>query len=120
MRNYYVYMMASPSRVLYVGVTNNLERRVFQHKEKTFRGFTAKYGVAKLVYYEPWNDIRRAINREKQIKAWRRSKKTTLIEAANPGWKDLSAEWAESIMKAIPPPTEAVGVRNDRLERRVK
>ena len=95
MKQYYVYLMASYRRVLYVGVTNDLQRRVYQHKTKAHpESFTAKYNVNRLVYYEQFGDINDAIAREKQIKGWRRSKKTDLIEAANPNWQDLSLEWA--------------------------
>ena len=92
MRTYCVYIMASASGVLYVGVTNNLERRVSQHQQKLVRGFTARYNVRKLVYYEPHGDIRVAIAREKQIKGWLRKRKIALIESMNPSWKDLSAK----------------------------
>jgi putative endonuclease len=90
---YYVYIMASRSGAMYVGVTNNLERRVFQHKHGTGSEFTAKYLMTKLVYWEDANDIRAAIMREKQIKGWRRAKKIELIEAINPRWLDLAADW---------------------------
>ncbi|MBZ5703656.1 MAG: GIY-YIG nuclease family protein [Acidobacteriia bacterium] len=82
--------MASESGVLYLGVTNNLARRVSQHKEKLIPGFTQKYNVTKLVWFEPHATIRAAISREKEIKAWRRAKKIALIESLNPHWKDLS------------------------------
>ena len=85
--------MASKSRVLYTGVTNNLERRVYEHKNKLIEGFTSKYNVDRLVHYEETNDVNVAIAREKQIKGWLRSKKIALIESANPQWKDLSLEW---------------------------
>jgi putative endonuclease len=91
MRTYYVYIAASNSKVLYVGVTNNLVRRMYEHKESLIKGFTSRYRVKQLVYYESSNDIRAAIAREKQIKAWRRSKKVALIESMNPKWGDLSA-----------------------------
>jgi putative endonuclease len=90
---HYVYIMASTSRVLYVGVTNDLHRRVWEHKEKRVGGFTRRYNVTRLVYYEETNDARVAIEREKQIKGWLRAKKVALIEAVNPGWGDLSEEW---------------------------
>lgn len=93
MKTYYVYIMASKSRVLYTGVTNNLERRVYEHKNKLIEGFTSKYNVDRLVHYEETNDVNVAIAREKQIKGWLRSKKIALIESANPQWKDLSLEW---------------------------
>ena len=93
-RTYYVYLMANASRTLYVGVTNNLQRRVFEHKTKRIPGFTSKYNLTRLVYYEATRDVRAALAREKQIKAWRREKKLELIEAENPGWRDLSDDWA--------------------------
>ncbi|MFN2187496.1 MAG: GIY-YIG nuclease family protein [Candidatus Promineifilaceae bacterium] len=95
MKTYFVYIMSSSSGTLYVGVTNDLARRVYQHKNKTPEGFTAKYDVSRLVYFEVHNDVREAIGREKQIKRWRREKKLKLIEAANPKWEDLSQEWID-------------------------
>ncbi|MBC8042692.1 MAG: GIY-YIG nuclease family protein [Rhizobacter sp.] len=93
MTTYYVYILASPSRVLYVGVTNNLERRMYEHKQKLVEGFTSEYNVTELVYYESTSDISAAIGREKQLKGWTRAKKIKLIESKNPEWEDLSAEW---------------------------
>jgi putative endonuclease len=87
--------MASRSRVIYTGVTGNLERRVYEHKNKLVEGFTKKYNVNQLVYFEETNDVNVALNREKQIKGWLRSKKIALIESINPTWKDLSLEWYE-------------------------
>lgn len=95
MKKYYVYIMASRSRVIYTGVTNNLERRVYEHKNKLVEGFTSKYNVTRLVYFEETNDVHAALNREKQIKGWLRARKTALIESVNPQWKDLSLEWHE-------------------------
>lgn len=82
--------MTNKSRTLYTGVTNDLERRVYEHKEKLVPGFTAKYNITQLVYFEVTQDVRGAIMREKQIKGWLRSKKIALIESVNPEWKDLS------------------------------
>ena len=79
--------------MVYIGFTNNLERRVFEHKNKIADGFTKKYNVNKLVYFEQTNDVKSAIEREKQLKSWRREKKNILIESTNPYWKDLSKEW---------------------------
>ncbi len=93
MRSYWVYILASKSRRLYVGVTNNLERRVFEHKGKVVDGFTKTYNIDRLVHCEETPDVISAIAREKQIKGWRREKKTSLIEAHNPAWADLSDEW---------------------------
>ena len=90
---FYVYIMASQRRVLYVGVTSNLEQRVFQHKSHAFEGFTSRYNVTLLVYFERFATIQTAIAREKEIKAWRREKKIALIAALNPKWRDLSYGW---------------------------
>jgi putative endonuclease len=81
------------NKVLYTGVTNNLERRMYEHKNKLVKGFTEKYNVNKLVYFESTSDIKAAITREKQIKGWTRAKKNALIENLNPEWRDLTAIW---------------------------
>ncbi len=88
-RSYYVYITASISRVLYIGVTSNLGARVYQHKEGVVAGFTKSYRVDRLVYFEETADVMAAIAREKQLKGWRREKKITLIETMNPEWNDL-------------------------------
>ena len=93
MQNYYVYILASKSQTLYVGVTNNLESRVYMHKSGQGSIFTSKYNITKLVYYEVFGDIRYAIAREKQIKGYRRSKKIELIECENSEWTDISIDW---------------------------
>ena len=90
---YHVYILANPSGVLYTGITNHLERRVAQHKQQLLSGFTKKYEVVRLVYFEAYGDIRNAISREKQIKRWRREKKLALIRNVNPKFLDLSAEF---------------------------
>ena len=95
MRRYYVYILTNASRTLYVGVTNSLWRRWCQHKLHTREGFTSRYHIDRLVYLETFGDIRAAIRREKQIKGWRRSRKSELIESMNPGWKDLSLLFKE-------------------------
>ncbi|MFH1564238.1 MAG: GIY-YIG nuclease family protein [bacterium] len=87
--DYFIYIMASNSGTVYVGVTNNLLKRTFEHREDINEGFTKKYKCHKLVYYEHYNDINQAIAREKQIKKWRREKKEALIKITNPKWKDL-------------------------------
>jgi putative endonuclease len=92
-KQYYVYIMANRTRMLYTGVTNSLERRVWEHKNRFTPGFTSKYNLNRLVYMEVFSDIREAIAREKQIKGWLRKKKIKLIESVNPKWKDLSEEW---------------------------
>lgn len=89
MKNYYVYIVSSKSRVIYTGVTNDLVRRVHEHKKGKIDGFTKKYRTNKLVYYEQFADIYEAISREKTIKGWLRSKKVQLIEKTNPTWSDL-------------------------------
>ncbi len=87
---YFVYIMTNKNNaVLYTGVTNNLKRRIYEHKNKIIQGFTSRYNIVKLVYYEMYNDIYMAINREKQIKAGPRKKKIDLINGMNPEWKDL-------------------------------
>jgi len=87
---YYVYILTNRhNKVLYTGVTNNLKRRVYEHKNKLVEGFTEKYNIDKLVYFETYKDVRLALNREKEIKGWLRAKKLTLIERENPHWEDL-------------------------------
>src|SRR5205823_10291421 len=90
---YYVYIIASAARVLYIGFTSKLRERVWKHKTKTFEGFTSHFHFCRLVYFESFDDVRRAIGREKQIKRWRRDKKVKLIESVNPDWHDLSDDW---------------------------
>ncbi len=92
-RRYFVYILANPSRTIYTGVTNSLRRRIREHKEKCADSFTAKYNIHRLVYFESFGDVRNAIEREKQIKAWTRAKRVALIESINPKWNDLSREW---------------------------
>jgi putative endonuclease len=92
-KEYYVYIMSNSSYTLYVGVTSNLEQRVWQHKNKVAEGFTARYNVTWLVYYASTNDVLEAIAREKQIKGWTRARKLALIREFNPTWRDLSRDW---------------------------
>ncbi|NIA16461.1 MAG: GIY-YIG nuclease family protein [Nitrospiraceae bacterium] len=93
---YFVYVLTNKNdKVMYVGMTNDLERRVYEHKAKLLKGFTKKYNVSKLVYYEETGDVSTAIAREKEIKKWRREKKNRLVETLNPEWKDLSEGWFE-------------------------
>jgi len=94
-KNYYFYIMANRTRMLYAGVTNSLERRVYEHKNRITPGFTSKYNLTRRVYFEVFSDIRDAIAREKQIKGWLRAKKIALIESVNPKWNDLSEEWTQ-------------------------
>jgi len=93
-KSYHVYLLTNRSGTLYTGLTSDLERRVYEHK--LVDGFTKKYNVGILVYYEATDDVRAAIAREKQIKAWRRSKRIALIESMNPQWRDLSEGWFTS------------------------
>jgi putative endonuclease len=85
--------MTNPSGTLYTGMTNDLRRRVYEHKHKLVEGFTNKYNVTRLAYYEETGDVHTALAREKEIKAWRRSKKIALIKSLNPKWQDLSEGW---------------------------
>jgi len=101
-KQYYVYIMASRSRTLYAGVTNDLERRVAEHKRGLLPGFTSRYRVSRLVYFEATENVESAIAREKEIKCWRREKKVALIESGNPTWDDLAAEWSEGEEEADP------------------
>ncbi|NBW99684.1 GIY-YIG nuclease family protein [bacterium] len=94
MKAYYVYVLTNSfHNVLYVGVTNDLSRRLQEHKQKLIAGFSAKYNTDILVYYENFDDVNEAITREKQIKSYRREKKNKLIASTNPHWADLSLEW---------------------------
>lgn len=90
MKSYYVYILSNSSKTLYIGVTNNLERRMYEHKNKLIEGFTKKYNLTKLVYFEVCNNINDAIRREKQLKNWHRAWKINLIEELNPNWNDLA------------------------------
>ena len=93
-KQYYVYILTNKSnKVLYIGVTNDLVRRMFEHKNKLVDGFTKKYNLMKLVFYEVTNDVESAIKREKQLKDWHRDWKINLINQFNPKWKDLSEEF---------------------------
>ena len=93
-KQYFVYILTSPSGTLYTGMTNNLHRRVYQHKNKLVEGFTKKYNVTRLVHCETFREVLDAIAREKQIKGWVRRKKIALIESNNPKWRDLSDDWS--------------------------
>lgn len=91
MLEYYVYILTNKNNnVLYIGVTNDLSRRVYEHKEKVIKGFTSKYNVNKLVYFDTTSDVYEALVYEKKLKRWRREWKNELIEATNPNWEDLS------------------------------
>lgn len=90
---FYVYIMMNRSKGFYIGVTNNLRKRVFQHKTGTFEGFTSKYKLDRLVYWEIFKDVRSAIALEKQLKRWTRLKKMQLVMTINPTWNDLASDW---------------------------
>ena len=92
-KTYWVYILASASGVLYTGITNDLQKRSVQHRQKRVPGFTRTYNVKKLIYFEMFTDVRAAIALEKQIKRWSRAKKVELIERQNPKWLDLAADW---------------------------
>ena len=90
-KNYYVYLLTNwNNKVIYTGVTNDLNRRIYEHKNKLIEGFSQKYNLTKLVYFEETQDIKAAITREKEIKKWRREKKNMLVNKTNPNWQDLS------------------------------
>ncbi|MBI3287810.1 MAG: GIY-YIG nuclease family protein [Chloroflexi bacterium] len=91
-KQYYVYIMTNRSGTLYTGMTGDLRRRVWQHRQKVVKGFAQKYNITRLVYFESTDDVRYAIAREKQIKGWVRAKKIALIESLNPQWRDLSED----------------------------
>ncbi len=93
MRQYWIYILASDHRTLYTGITNDLIRRLSEHRAGLVSGFTKKYNVHRLVYFEESDDPMTAIGREKQIKGWSRAKKIALIERGNPWWRDLSDDW---------------------------
>jgi putative endonuclease len=90
--SFFVYIVASASRTIYIGITNDLRRRVDEHKAKALPGFTATYNVHRLVWFEEFADAATAISREKELKNWRRAKKIKLIESMNPAWNDLSSD----------------------------
>lgn len=93
MKYYYVYILTNRSKTLYTGVTNHLHRRMYEHKQHLVAGFTSKYNITRLVYFEETSDVNAALAREKQIKGWVRAKKVALIESSNAEWRDLSEEW---------------------------
>ena len=101
----YVYIMASQSRVLYTGITSDLHRRVYQHKTGVLPGFSRRYHATRLVHYERTDHIRAAIEREREIKSWRRERKVALIEAENPGWHDLALDWFPDLRRQGPSPS---------------
>jgi len=125
-KQFHVYIMTNRQRshVLYTGVTGNLVRRVWEHKNKVVEGFSSRYNVTRLAYYEQFAYPDAAINREKEVKGWRRSKKINLIESMNPHWHDLAEDWGDvyktelvEAPREIPRPAgENAGLRDDALE----
>ncbi len=94
-KSYYVYILTNDwGNVMYVGMTSNIERRLYEHKQELADGFTKRYHVHKLVYYEQTNDAYAAVTRERQLKGWTRKRKNELVETVNPNWEDLSTSWA--------------------------
>src|SRR5215203_5369921 len=93
-RRYFVYILSSVTNRLYIGITNDLERRVVQRKRRELEGFTSRYGIDQLVYYEETDDVYAAISREKQLKGWMRIRKIQLVQDMNPDWHDLAADWS--------------------------
>ncbi|MEE9235230.1 MAG: GIY-YIG nuclease family protein [Candidatus Acidoferrales bacterium] len=117
-RRYYVYILASRSLNLYTGVTNNLKRRVLEHKQGLLEGFTKKYRIERLVYFEEFANAREAIAGEKRIKAWRRQKKLALIRTVNPGWLDWAEHWYDKKqLRHADPSPRSFGARDDRLNK---
>ena len=102
MNTYYVYVMTNRSGTLYIGVTNDLERRVSEHKAKKIPGFTAKYNITRLVYFEEFASVREAIGWEKKLKGWLRSKKIALVKEKNPQLRDLSQDWIAEATTPFP------------------
>ena len=102
-KTYYVYMMTNRSKTLYIGITSNIKQRVWRHKNHVFPGFTDRYCLDRLVWFERYTVVQTAIAREKQLKGWRRTKKIALIVAMHPTWRDLSEEWGKPIeIGAVP------------------
>ncbi len=101
-RRYYVYIMASRSLNLYTGITDNIYRRALEHKHSAIEGFTKRYNINRLVYYETFKHVGNAIAREKQVKAWTRAKRIALIKSLNPTWQDMAEGWGEKIELQIP------------------
>ena len=101
-KTYSVYILASRSLNFYIGITSNLHKRVWQHKNHTFEGFTSRYKINRLVYYENFDDVHKAIAREKQLKGWSRAKKIGLVKLINQTWLDLSEGWYENADPSTP------------------
>jgi putative endonuclease len=97
-KSYWVYIVSSSTGTLYIGMTNSIERRVWQHKNSKIEGFASKYKCNRLVYFESFDDAKKAIDREKQLKGWSRRKKIALIESVNPRWQDLAEKWGAKML----------------------
>jgi putative endonuclease len=98
---FYVYIVTNwNNKVMYIGMTNDLYRRIYEHKNKMIEGFTSKYNISKLVYFESTEDVLSAIGREKEIKKWRRAKKDQLVIGQNPAWEDLSLQWQDFSLRS--------------------
>ncbi len=95
---YWVYIVSSLTGTLYIGMTNSIERRMWEHKSGGFEGFASKYKCNRLVYFENFDDVKKAIDREKQLKGWSRRKKIALIESVNPRWQDLAEKWGAQML----------------------
>jgi putative endonuclease len=118
-RSYWVYILASRSRNVYTGVTNDLQRRVIEHRLGLVPGFTSRYRISRLVYFEQFGDIRDAIAREKEIKGWRREKKIWLMEHQNPTWHDFAEDLAQSKSRSLTAvPTKRGRIRDDSAVRK--
>ena len=100
-KKYYVYIVGSRSGTLYIGITSNIERRVREHKSGEFEGFASQYHCDRVVYYESFDDVNKAIGREKQLKGWVRRKKIAFIESVNPRWQDLAEKWGAKMAFAV-------------------
>ena len=111
-KNYYVYIMTNKPGTLYIGVTNNIKKRVWQHKSKLIEGFTKKYNIQYLIYFETFGDIYSAITREKLLKGRLRKKKIELINSVNPKWNDLSQDWYDMIPDSLLRP-DKLGLRSE-------
>ena len=115
-RTFWVYIVASIDGTLYIGVTNNIDRRAFEHREGLIDGFSKKYACKRLVYFEEFSDIRSAIEREKRIKGWTRKRKIELIESTNPEWQDLAKDWGWQRLM----PNESIAAAKAKAERAKK
>ena len=116
---YSVYIMCSRTHVLYIGITSDLQHRVRHHKNGTFEGFTKRYNCHYLVYFERYDNVYRAIGREKELKGWTRAKKIALIESTNPRWQDLSEHWGRQILFPRQSKAEADAIVASRIKLKI-